>query len=248
MASPRASSSWPLIALGGAAALLLLSKAAKAARPAASFTFPYKDRLLLAPGQTDGGSAYVPANDGSAMPLFVWLHGNNADAVLHKDVNGAGAFDVRDLVPDEYVVAAPSQTNSEAASAPPLWQYFDLDSFVDATELAIGQPIDRSRIVLAGHSGAGCNSAGGLLAKLKYTYPARILAIDTCLNAAYGARFAALGVPVSAYYQTNQWVRDPAGFASAFVGKGAVADENTFMKLDADHSSIVPMALARAFG
>ncbi len=248
MASTRASSSWPLIALGGAAALLLLSKAAKAARPAASFTFPYKDRLLLASGQTEGGAAFVPENDGGAMPLFVWLHGNNGDGVLHKDVNGKGAFDVRDLVPGEYVVAAPSQTNSEAASAPPLWQYFDLDSFVDATELAIGQPVDRSRIVLAGHSGAGCNPAGGLLAKLKYTYPTRILAIDTCLNAAYGARFAALGVPVSAYYQTNQWVRDPAGFASAFVGKGAVADENTFMKLDADHSSIVPMALARAFG
>ena len=63
-----------------------------------------------------------------------------------------------------------------------LWPGFDLDAFLDRTaaRLAGIATIDRSRVIVVGHSGAGCNIHGGLATALHAkTTPLADLVIDT---------------------------------------------------------------------
>ena len=63
------------------------------------------------------------------------------------------------------LVAGPSTVDPVAAgNAMISWPAFDLDTFLDRTaaRLAGVATIDRSRIIVAGHSGAGCNVKGGI--------------------------------------------------------------------------------------
>jgi hypothetical protein len=65
------------------------------------------------------------------------------------------------------------------------WPSFDLDLFLDRTEERLGTAavIDRGRVLVAAHSGAGCNIHGGLNTALhaKTTPVLAGFSIDTCM-------------------------------------------------------------------
>jgi hypothetical protein len=202
------------------------------AGPAASKTlyFPHQDERFLYSYQKNGGAALLPDNAGAdePLPLVVFLHGTNAAAEPHLWFGGGGK-DLRPLATRlmksgsvlPFVLAAPSQTKN-AGLARTVWQGFDLNAFVDdVVRAAEGQvTIDRARVVLAGHSGAGCNPSGGLAADFWSAgapLPLALISIDPCLDRKMGSALARRPseVPLLLWWQPAIWVREPAKFTAA---------------------------------
>jgi hypothetical protein len=120
------------------------------------------------------------------------------------------------------VLAAPSQTRF-ALWANTLWTGFDLDEFVTAAERAVAgrARISHDLVIVAGHSGAGCNVEGGLLkiaADRGMIRPMGIVALDTCLDAGVGEALARASefTRIGAYWQSAVWNRRVADFAIGF--------------------------------
>lgn len=215
-------------AFAGLAAALWTSAA-----EAKTLYFPHQDARFLHRFQRNGGAAALPEQasaEAEPLPLVVFLHGTNPTSETHMWLGGGG----RDLRPlakrliesgqvEPFVLAAPSQTKN-AGLAATVWQNFDLNAFVDdvvrATEgLA---RIDRRRVVLAGHSGAGCNPRGGLAAdywSAGSPLPLALVSIDPCLDRKMGGAFARrpTGVPLLLWWQPAIWVRQPAKFQAALL-------------------------------
>lgn len=223
--------SWaPSLAL----ALSLAPIPAQASTSGTTSTFVFDDAHLLRDGEAHGGLLHASPNAaGKERPLLVFLHGVNEAGPLHRGLGGAGTFDLRALVDtlDEQnriepaIVAGPSQTK-DAWSGSRMWSTLDVDAFVDAVEDALpdGLAIDRTRIVIAGHSGAGCNPNGGLARALHTKIePLAILALDTCMDPAFGKLLgeATATAPVHVFFQTSIWPRDFDGFKSAFFAEVA---------------------------
>jgi pimeloyl-ACP methyl ester carboxylesterase len=195
--------------------------------------FPHLDAKFLYRFQRDGGAAVVPEQaraEGAALPLVVFLHGTNPTSETHMWLGGGG----RDLRPlakrlidggevAPFVLAAPSQTKN-AGLAATVWEHFDLNAFVDdvvrATDGLVR--IDRKRVVLAGHSGAGCNPRGGLASDFWSAgspLPLALVSIDPCLDRKMGGAFARrpTEVPLLLWWQPAIWVRQPAKFQAALL-------------------------------
>jgi len=202
--------------------------------PAAAKTlyFPHQDARFLYRFQRNGGAAVVPeqASADEPLPVVVFLHGTNSTSEPHLWLGGGGK-DLRPLVKRlidsgqvrPFVLAAPSQTKN-AALAATAWQGFDLNSFVDDVVRATqGQvTIDRSRVVLAGHSGAGCNPRGGLAAdywSAGVPLPLALVSIDPCLDRKMGGAFARrpTEVPLLLWWQPAIWIRQPLKFEAALA-------------------------------
>lgn len=234
------------IVLGAGAALFLAaSLLGKRSILSGDYLFPYRDDVYLRAGQRLGGQAYVPPGTRDGARLLVYLHGNNEGGALHSAMGARGdSFDLRTLAPPGTIVAAPSQTKN--ASGAGLWAGFDLDAFVAAVEDATGASIDRSRVVLMGHSGAGCSSVGGLLAPLKTIRPQLVAVVDVCGGAGFGAAFGKLGeeVPVHVFFQTRSWARDFDGFAKALAGRARFEEIRTPDGQN-PHDAIVPIVTQR---
>jgi hypothetical protein len=198
--------------------------------PAKTLYFPHRDPEFLHRFQRNGGAAQVPdrSEPGAPLPLVVFLHGTNPSSETHMWFGGGGK-DLRPLAQRliasgqvaPFVLAAPSQTKN-AALAATVWQGFDLNAFVDdvarATEGLVA--IDRSRVVLAGHSGAGCNPQGGLAAdywSAGVPLPLALVSIDPCLDRKMGGAFARrpTEVPLLLWWQPAIWVRQPHKFEAA---------------------------------
>lgn len=209
-----------------------------------SFDFPFEDERRLARGQKNGGRVYVPPGTRGRPTVMVWLHGNNEGASLHRGLGGGGS-DLRTTLPSGFILAAPSQ--SVSAKGPSLWGGFDLDRFLDAVDAALGKKVDRSDVVLMGHSGAGCSMGSGLHSKFDRTMPKKIVLVDTCLSPELGASLAKMAdrTKVYAYYQPKTWKRDFAGFGRALGGKG-VFEEIAVPGAGNAHEDIVPLAVAKA--
>lgn len=150
------------------------------------------DRAWLGRSFVHSEAAKDPARP---LPLLVFLHGLNPERIEHRWMGGGREGDIRRITADmiegeqipPIIVAAPSTIDPVTASnAALIWPSFDLDDFIGRTaeRLAGLVTIDRSRIIVAGHSGAGCNSKGGLttaLASKNGVFAG--LFIDTCLRA-----------------------------------------------------------------
>jgi hypothetical protein len=192
--------------------------------------FPHQDARFLYRFQHNGGAAVLPSksNPGEALPLVVFLHGTNPLSEPHMWLGGGGK-DLRPLVKRlidsgqvmPFVLAAPSQTKN-AGLAATVWRGFDLNAFVDDVVRATdGQvTIDRTRVVLAGHSGAGCNPSGGLAADFwsaGVPLPLALVSIDPCLDRKMGGAFARrpTEVPLLLWWQPAIWARHPAKFQAA---------------------------------
>jgi hypothetical protein len=239
------------------------------AEPGASPTadFAYDDEELLRAGETLSSRAMLygrgRVTPEEPVPIVVFLHGVNEGGPIHRWVGSEGTDlrwmlaalgDANDLKP--FVFAAPSQTRN-AARGKTLWTGFDLARFVDSVEAAYsGQvKIDRQRVILAGHSGAGCNTEGGLLAAADGTLmPAAVLALDTCLDeeAWRGLGQLPSHVQLRVYAQTKTWGRDVVQFREelAALRQYGGATDDVVEEVDepgnAPHETIVVTSLKKA--
>jgi pimeloyl-ACP methyl ester carboxylesterase len=227
--------------------------------------FEHRDRTFLHRYQKAGGAALLPpgASAQQRLPLVVFLHGTNASAELHLWMGGGGK-DLRPLARRlvaegevrPFVLAAPSQTKN-AGLASKVWQGFELRRFVDdvvkATAGKVG--IDRSRVVLVGHSGAGCNPSGGLAADFASeggTLPLALVSIDPCMDRTLGDAFARrpAELPLLLWWQPAIWVRKPEAFSRALAENRPRARVDRLVKLPPrgqnPHEAILPTALERS--
>jgi hypothetical protein len=150
----------------------------------------HKDRAWLGRAFVHSSIATVPAKP---APILVFLHGMNTELIKYRWMGGGQEGDVRRIVAElmeagsvtPMIVAGPSTIDPVTASnAVLLWPAFDLDKFLDRTaeRLAGLATIDRSRVIVVGHSGAGCNIRGGLATALHAkAAPFADLVIDTCM-------------------------------------------------------------------
>jgi hypothetical protein len=217
--------------------LFAMLSLASPSRAGQSFDFPFHDEEYLLARQHGGGRAYVPkqVTADEPVPLVVFLHGVNRRNRLHMWL-GSGPADLRarldkwiargDLPPA--VLAAPSQTK-DALWPGTLWTGIDLDEFVTAAERAVAgrARISRDHVIVAGHSGAGCNLEGGLLniaAARGAIRPIGIVALDTCLDGEVGEALARASesTRIAAYWQSVIWRRKVVDFA---IGFGLVRQE-----------------------
>jgi hypothetical protein len=249
--------------LGALATLVAVGFSAPAA--AKTLYFQHDDARLMHRFQKKGGAALVPdsASPEQKLPLVVFLHGTNSTAEPHLWMGGGGK-DLRPLAKrlidsgkvKPFVLAAPSQTKN-AGLAATVWQDFDLNRFIDdATAATDGKVlIDRERVVLAGHSAAGCNPKGGLAADFWSAgtpLPLALVSIDPCLDRKMGG---ALGrrpadVPLLLWWQPAIWVREPAKFTAALARDKPEARVDRVLELPPmgpnPHDAILPVALERA--
>ncbi len=264
---PERSFSLPFRGLRRALGLLAgaLSLAWSAAADAKTLYFPHQDARFLYRFQRNGGAAVLPerVEASEALPLVVFLHGTNPTSEPHMWLGGTGR-DLRPLVKrlvdsgqvKPFVFAAPSQTKN-AGLAATVWQGFDLNGFVDdvvrATEGKVS--IDRTRVVLAGHSGAGCNPSGGLAADFwsaGVPLPLALVSIDPCLDRKMGGAFARrpTEVPLLLWWQPAIWVRQPAKFEAALARDKPEQRVDRVRELPPmganPHEAILPVALESA--
>ena len=231
--------------------LMVASIATRARAEGTTVTFPFEDGERLYPYQHDGGIAYVAKGPATAkVPLVVFLHGNNTQAQLHMWM--AGIQDLRPLASKlagevgAFVVAAPSQTK-DATNAATLWNDLDIDDFVTKTATAVGEgvPIDRDRVYVIAHSGAGCNVTGGIT-RVAHARVRAVMALDTCLDEETGKAFAPL-TRLWVLWQSKTWPRDIGAFERGlgYASVGVRIDEIEVEGRGA-HDAIVYEGFARA--
>jgi pimeloyl-ACP methyl ester carboxylesterase len=196
----------------------------------------YVNRIYLPP-QTAAAAAKGP------VPLLVFLHGINRTHRRHRFSGNEGDPDIRALVGrmiDEglvppLVLAAPSSVLSCDYSLS-MWPSFDLDRLVEDTSRALRDrvAIDRRRVVLVGHSGAGCNPTGGVFGAVHESTLAlrSVMLIDTCLAPDNAPLLTTLApsTDVVVTYQTRTWDRPFDAFREGFFDARAnqVSREKTF--------------------
>jgi poly(3-hydroxybutyrate) depolymerase len=187
--------------------------------------FSHQDERWLAVGQDVSSVAYLPRADlaSTSEPLLVLLHGVNASRTMYPWFGGT--HDLRPMLKSltnetkqGFIVAAPTQTRN-AWLPYNLWTDFELESFVTdlSRVLPAGHDIDRTRIYVAGHSGAGCNPRGGLVTSTEATggiEVAGIAFIDTCFEVAVARKLEhrPSSLPLWIMWQTATWSRDPLPF------------------------------------
>lgn len=254
-----------LVAKLCALAALLVPLCGAASAEAKTVYFPHQDARFLYHFQKKGGAAVVPegAKADEELPLVVFLHGTNPIAEPHLWLGGGGR-DLRPLVEGliqsgqvkPFVLAAPSQTKN-AGLARKVWQGFDLNLFVEDVVRATSDQvtIDRTRVVLAGHSGAGCNPNGGLAADFwsaATTLPMALVSIDPCLDRKMGVALARrpVEVPLLLWWQPAIWVRQPARFSAALLRHKPEQRVDRVLELPPmgpnPHDAILPIALESA--
>jgi len=221
-----------------------------------TITFPYQQRRLLYSRNAAGGLAYVStgAAGRGSLPVVVFLHGMNADEVVHPWF-GSAHGDLRTTVESliaagqlpPLVVAAPTHTRY-ATGATVMWPRFDLDDFLDATDAALGETakVDRARVVVVGHSAAGCNPSGGILAEsVRRRRPLAVLDVDGCADERVAAALGetAAVTPVRVFWQRS-WARP---FHEVEAACQACKVEEVDVQGAANpHLAILPEALRRA--
>jgi len=248
------------------AALLAIGILGSSSRAEAgiSVTFAYEDDRYLFPGEREGGLVHLPTKADAVrpIPLVVFLHGTNDKGPLHRWFGGGpyqgvdvdlrteieGLINRGEIEPT--AIAAPSQTK-DAASGSHMWDDFDLEAFVAAADVALFDRarIDRKRVIVVGHSGAGCNAKGGLLGIADATMtnaPLSVVALDTCLDGAVGSKLASFAgrSSVSVYWQAHIWPRDIDGLRKVLeAGGGSFSIEKSVVVGDDPHNAIVLEAL-----
>lgn len=165
-------------------------------------------------------------------PLVVFLHGLNTERIKYRWMGGGNEGDVRRIIAElvesgkipPVIVAAPSSIIPAAVTnAVTSWPAFDLDRFLEHTRkhLAGKTVIDESRIIVAAHSGGGCNATGGIATAIKAkTRVHAALVIDTCMLTDFAKELthARSDMHVIVSWQTMSWSKRPfAEFRSVFI-------------------------------
>ena len=193
--------------------------------PGDTHDYVYDGRDIGHPERAWKGRAYLPpktAKAKGAVPLLVFLHGLNSALIDHRWMGGGNEGDVRRIVGDlveagstaPLVIAGPGSVVASQVSKGASWNHLDLDNFIDRTVASLKGKveIDETRIVVAGHSGAGCSDVGGLatVGKSRRRLLA-VMSIDTCMAPSLAERFSALPpeTHVVVSYQTVSWGSRP---------------------------------------
>jgi hypothetical protein len=244
-------------------ALLAVSTFETTARAAETVYFPHRDAEYLRERQHDAGAAFLTSGVEAKQktPVLVLLHGVNMSGDLHIWFGGARR-DVRQSVESvvraggvrPFIVAGPSQTRS-ASTPQTLWSKFDLGQFVQDLQHAVAgrAEIDEDAIVLAGHSGAGCNTNGGIAAypnRENDLRPRAIVAIDPCLSSSMGSSLAQqpTNVPIWVLWQSQVWPRNVQPWRTAWFDSSSTERELRIDRIvpvgaENPHDAIVPMAI-----
>lgn len=235
-------------------------------------TYPFAQRRYLYSRDGAGARAYVPSGvtPGALLPVVVFLHGMNKAGRVHPHLDDRGD-DLRPVVDElvhggktaPFILAAPTHTRY-ASNAHLMFPAFDVAAFLDETDGALGElaRVDRSRVVVVGHSGGGCNASGGLFSVAPRDVRA-LVAVDTCLEPEleplWTERFAETDVRV---YWQPAWPRpwsalaepcEHAARSAARAGPGGEAMARCRIERVDDpdgsgspHARILPEALRRA--
>jgi len=188
-----------------------------------TYDYAYDGKDIGHPERAWLGRAFVPSKTAAAegkVPLVIFLHGLNAALIKYRWMGGGREGDVRRIIGglvdegaiEPVVVAGPSSIVASQVSHGASWNHFDLDNFVSRTNKRLEGivAIDEERIIVAGHSGAGCSQAGGLekIAGDKRKLLA-IFSIDTCMAASLAQSLARTkpSTHVIVSYQTAAWPR-----------------------------------------
>ncbi|WP_437763090.1 hypothetical protein WMF27_42745 [Sorangium sp. So ce281] len=219
------------------------------------------------------GRAFVhrlaAADPARPLPILVFLHGTNEARIEHRWMGGGQEGDVRRIAAQlmeagripPMLVAAPSAVLPAAvAVARTSWPAFDLDAFLDATAARLRgvATLDRARVVVAGHSGGGCNKAGGIATALRASTPVHAaLVIDTCMDADIALPLARARptTHVVVSWQTMTWAKRPiADFRRAFqrgveahpAAPGVLRELEPLVPTEPmPHDAMVPLVLRR---
>jgi len=219
-------------------------------------TFPYRQKTLLYSRDPAGGLVHVTtgAAHGEKLPVVVFLHGMNRDGIVHPWF-GPPQGDLRSIVEPlvragsvaPFILAAPTHTR-HATGAASMWPDFDLSDFLEATDAALAGTahVDRSRVVVVGHSGAGCNAAGGFLGEgVLRARPLAVVAIDTCVNERVAPRLAALAEIANVrFFWHRSWRRPVDDLASA-CSTCAIEEVVDLPPRAIPHVAMVPAVLRR---
>ncbi|KYF99377.1 hypothetical protein BE20_31675 [Sorangium cellulosum] len=227
----------------------------------------------MPPEQRWLGRAFVhrlaAAEPARPLPILVFLHGTNAAQIKYRWMGGGQEGDVRRIAAQlmeagqipPILVAAPSAVLPAAvAVARTSWPAFDLDAFLDATAARLRgvATIDRTRVIVAGHSGGGCNREGGVATALRASIPVHAaLVVDTCMDVDIALPLAqsppATHVVVS--WQTMSWAKRPiADFRRAFqrgvearpAAPGVLRELEQLQPTEPmPHDAMVPLVLRR---
>jgi pimeloyl-ACP methyl ester carboxylesterase len=165
----------------------------------------------------------VASDPAKPRPMLVFIHGLNSEQIRYRWMGGGNEGDVRRImsalmesgkIPPMIVAAPSSIVLSSVTNAVTSWPAFDLDHFITHTRDALAgvATIDTSRIVVAGHSGGGCNAKGGMASAILAKTPVYgALAIDTCMLSDFaevmGKARPDMHVVVS--WQTQSWAKRP---------------------------------------
>jgi hypothetical protein len=132
-----------------------------------------------------------------------------------------------------------------------MWPRFDVGDFLDATDAALGElaRTDRSRIIVVGHSGAGCNPTGGLFSEsVLGLQPSALVDVDGCVDDAVSASLALLaaaGRTRVRFFWQRTWPR-PIRELEAACGACKVEEVAALPTGAAPHVAILPEALRRS--
>lgn len=212
--------------------------------------FPFDGKAVGDPTQSYEGRVFIPDRASIApgpVPLVVFFHGLNRALIPHRWMGGGDEGDVRRIVGElvsagavaPLVLAGPGSIEKAAVSGGASFPTFDFDRFVDMTEEAAGDrvKIDRERVVVLGHSGAGCSAKGGIVsATASKIVPLAIVSIDTCMPGALADALGRAGpkTHVIVTWQTATWDRDFRHFRAVFDArvKESPADAGVLRELD----------------
>ncbi len=221
----------------GVLAVLLGATAAAGELPGRTYDYHWDGKDRGHPERAWWGRAYLPNKAVGAeepLPLVVFLHGLNKTLIKHRWMGGGTEGDVRAIVGamvddgrlPPLIVAAPSSIIESQVAKGASWNHFDLEHFLERTDERLDglAKIDPSRVVVAGHSGAGCSEHGGLATAHRSRRPVwALLAIDTCMAGAFAKTLTEKTAPnthVIVGYQRLAWERPFAEFERLFQ-KGA---------------------------
>jgi hypothetical protein len=175
----------------------------------------------------------VAADPAKPRPMLVFIHGLNSERIRYRWMGGGNEGDVRRIMANlmeagkipPMIVAAPSSiVLASVTNAVTSWPAFDLDRFVSHTRDALAgiATIDTSRIIVAGHSGGGCNAKGGMASAIWAKNPVyAALAIDTCMLPDFAEVLAGArtDMHVVVSWQTQSWAKRPFDmFKTRFTG------------------------------
>lgn len=181
------------------------------------------------------------------LPLIVFFHGLNRALIPHRWMGGGTEGDVREIASDLFdsgaigpaVLAGPGSIQKDAVSFGASFPAFDFDRFVELVieNLDPGLPIDLEKIIVLGHSGAGCSEKGGIVTALRSKHPIHaVVSIDTCMPGSLASALSAAPpkTNVIVTWQTATWDREFPHFRKVFekgVAK-APADPGVLRELD----------------